>query len=223
MKKAPQFSFHFISNDTLDLCYLFKFILALKIPSFEGLSGYDLNKVLSRFFKGNKMIFICLLMIFYNNGSAQFFHSFSPIAYSKNGLTATGGNAIIINGKSKCLIVASGISSLNIANNGNGVFSTVCKEVSPIANFAASAVSMILFPNPVISEAKIMFTGQVDADLSCQIRVMNIEGKIFLNKLVLMKEVQVGYMFQAGLYPAGTYLVTVEFMNKLYTMKLIKL
>lgn len=169
------------------------------------------------------MIFICLLMFSYYHGTAQFFHSFSPIAYSKNGLTATGGNTIIINGKSKCLIVASGISSLNIANNGNGIFSTVCKEVSPIANVAGTSVSMILFPNPVISEAKIIFTGQVDANLSCQISVMNIEGKLLLNKIVLMKEVQIGYMFQAGLFPAGTYLVAVEFMNKVYTMKLIKL
>ena len=41
--------------------------------------------------------------------------------------------------------------------------------------------------------------------------------------MVPMKDIQAGYMINAGAYAAGTYVVTLDFMNQRYNVKMIKL
>lgn len=174
-----------------------------------------------RFNKGTYLIIIMLLAC--STGMAQMSLSFSPIAFSSGGVTATGGTPIIVEGKGKCLTTSNGVSSLTIAYNNKGVFDAGCTEVPPVANITNVSVSLKLYPNPTNGPATLKCEGQFDANLSCQVRIISMDGKMMMSQMVLMKEVQAGYTINAGAYAAGTYVVVVEFMNQRYSKTLIKL
>ena len=156
-------------------------------------------------------------------GKSQMSLSFSPIAFSTSGVTATGGTPLIINGAGKCLTVGSGLSSLTIAYNNNGTFGESCKEVAPIAAINNISVSLKLYPNPTNGPVTIKCEGQFDANLYCQLRVFTLEGRMMMNKMVLMQEIKAGYLINANNYAAGTYVITIDFMNERYNTKMIKL
>ena len=174
-----------------------------------------------RFKKG--IYFFIIMLLTCSTGIAQMSLSFSPIAFSNSGVTATGGTPIITSGKSKCLTVSSGLSALTITYNSKGIFGAACKETPPVANITNISVSLKLYPNPTNGPATLKCEGQFDANLSCQVRIMSIEGRMMMSQMVLMKDVQVGYMINAGAYAAGTYVVSIDFMNQRYNTKLIKL
>jgi len=171
--------------------------------------------------KGTYLIIIMLLAC--ATGMAQMSFTASPIAFSNAGVSASGGNLIIIDGKGKCLSVASGLSTLTIINNNKGNFGAACLETPPVANIANVSVHLNLYPNPTNGPATLKCDGQFDANLSCQVRIMSMEGKMMMSQVVPMKDVQAGYMINAGAYAAGTYVVTLDFMNQRYNTKMIKL
>lgn len=117
---------------------------------------------------------------------AQRLISFFPIALSYSGATATGGTPIIINGK--CLTVAGGLFALTITTNNKGNYGAVCM----MANVTNVSVSLKLYPTN--HPATLKCEDQFDADLSCQVRIMRIEGRIMMSQMVLIKEVQAGYI-----------------------------
>ena len=162
-------------------------------------------------------------MLIFTAGKAQYATPFtmSPIASSTGGIVITG-TPIVVNGTGKCLTVNSGLSTLNINNNGKGTFGASCVETAPVAT-VISVTSVTLYPNPTQGMTILKCAGQFDANLSCQIRVISIDGKPMMSKMVPMKDVVAGYQINAAGYPAGNYVVTMEFMNQQYSVKLIKL
>lgn len=158
-------------------------------------------------------------------GAAQMTMSFrfSPIATSNSTLTMNGGNPIIFNGEGKCVTMSSGMSVLTIANNSKGEFGVGCKEVPPVANVTAVSIAMLVFPNPTSGVATLKCEGQFDANLSAQVRVISMEGKIMMGQMVPMKEIKSGFLINADRYPAGTYVISMDFMNQRYNTKFIKL
>jgi hypothetical protein len=148
--------------------------------------------------------------------------SISPIA-SSNGIIALSCSPIIISGTSKCLNVSSGMSTLNVNNYGKGVFGASCVENPPVATVSVSLTSIQLYPNPTHNTSILKCDGQFDANLSCQVRVMSIDGRMMMSQMVPMKDVQAGYTINANNYAAGTYIVTIDFMSQQYSKKLIKL
>ena len=149
--------------------------------------------------------------------------SFSPIAFSNSGVTAAGGSSIIINGSSKCLTTGNGLNALTIVYNNKGAFAESCKEVAPVANITNVSVSLKLYPNPTNGPVTLKCEGQFDANLYSQIRITSMDGRTMFSQLVLMRDIQSGYLLNVAAYPAGTYAVSIDFMNQRYNSKLIKM
>lgn len=173
----------------------------------------------------NKVIYLFIVLLFAcTAGMGQgMVLRFSPVGGSATGLTASSGSPIIMNGAGKCVTSASGLSVLTIANNGKGEFQAACKEVAPVATTLTVSVALNVYPNPTHGLATLKCEGQFDNNLSAQVRVMSIEGKMMMSQMVPMKDIQAGFVINASSYAAGTYVVTMDFMNERYSKKLIKL
>ena len=172
----------------------------------------------------NKGVYLFIILLLASTiGMAQMSLSFSPIAFSKSGVTASGGSPIIIQGKNNCVTVGSGLSALTIAYNNKGEYGVACKEIPPVAHVSNVSVSLKLYPNPTNGPATLKCEGQFDANLSCELRIISLDGKMMMSQMVLMKDVQAGYMINAAAYAAGIYVVSLDFMNQRYNLKLIKL
>jgi hypothetical protein len=174
--------------------------------------------------KKGTYLFIALLLAF-TTGMAQMSMPFSmaPIASSGGVLTSSGGNPIVMDGKGKCLSVTSGLRTLEVTANNSGIFGASCAETPPVATVLVELTNINLYPNPTHSTSILKVEGQFDANLSCQIKVFSIEGRMMFSQMVPMKEVKVGYTINAGAYAAGNYVVSIDFMDQHYTRKLIKL
>ncbi len=161
------------------------------------------------------MLFACVA------GKAQMGFIFSPMGSSTNAYTATS-NPISIEGKGSCISVGSGLTSLRIANNGKGSFGAGCVETPPVATVTDFSVSLNLYPNPTHGMTTIKANGQFDESLSCQVKIMSIDGRMMMNKMVPMKEIKAGFVFDASSFAVGTYVVVIEFMNQRYPVKFIR-
>lgn len=164
-----------------------------------------------------------MLMLACITGMAQATYSLSPFAMSAGAVTATGGSPFVGDGKGKCLNVSSGLSTLSQATNAKGVFGAACVETAPVATVLVSLTSLKVYPNPTQTTSILKCEGQFDANLSCQVRILSIEGKPMMSQMVPMKELQAGYTLNVASYAAGTYVVSVDFMSQHYNLKLIKL
>jgi len=170
--------------------------------------------------KATYIVIIMLLAAI--SGKAQMIYSISPVAGSSKGM-AFSMNPINVSGGSKCLVSGSGLSTMMIANNGKGAFNDGCKEIPPVATVEEFSVSLNIYPNPTHGPATIKCSGQFDENLSCQIRILSMDGKVMFNKMVSMKEVKAGYQVNAASYAVGTYAVVIDFMNHHYSLKLMKM
>lgn len=164
-----------------------------------------------------------MLMLACVTGMAQATYSISPFAMSAGAVTATGGSPFVGDGKGKCLNVSSGLSTLSQATNAKGVFGAACVETAPVATVLVSLTSLKVYPNPAHTTSILKCEGQFDANLSCQVRILSIEGRPMMSQMVPMKDLQAGYTLNVASYAAGTYVVSVDFMNQHYNLKLIKL
>jgi hypothetical protein len=174
--------------------------------------------------KGTYLI-ICLLLAC-ATGMAQMTvpYNMSPIAVSSGNFTANGGNPIVNDGKSKCLNVSSGLNTMTAASTGGrGAFGGSCVEVTPVASVLISFKDLNVFPNPTHGLSIVKCEGQFDVNLSCQLTITSMEGRVMSNQMVLMKDMVAGFQINASAYAAGTYIVSVAFMNQTYSKKLIKL
>jgi hypothetical protein len=171
--------------------------------------------------KGTYLIIILLLAC--TTGMAQMNAPFSmsPIATTGT-MVSNGGTPIVLDGNGKCLSVSSGLSTLNISNNGKGVFGASCVETAPVAP-VITLTSLNVYPNPTHSTSILKCEGQFDANLFCQVRIISIDGRTMMNQMVAMKDLQAGYTLNVSSYAAATYIVNVSFMNQNYNKKLIKL
>jgi hypothetical protein len=147
--------------------------------------------------------------------------SFSPIASSSAAGTVTSG-PFVLAGKGKCFTASSGLAVLGIANNVDGEFGKGCEEKPPVADVVNFELSLRLYPNPATGPVTLKCEGNFDENLSCQIRVISMDGRTMMSQMVPMKEVKAGYMFNTATYAAGTYGVVIDFMNHRYNVKLIK-
>ena len=171
-----------------------------------------------------KYLFISLLFAFaMTKGQIVGAYNMSPIVGSKTNVSSNGGNSLVLSGKDKCLVVTSGLGVMTGNNNGKGVFGASCVETAPASSMLVSLSSLNVYPNPTHGSSILKCAGNFDANLFCQVRVMSMEGRVIMNKMVSMKAVQTGYIIQAGMYPTGSYVVNVDFMNLQYNLKLIKL
>jgi hypothetical protein len=172
--------------------------------------------------KGTYLLIIILLAC--TSGMAQITAPFSmsPIASSNGIISSNGGSPIVMTGTSKCLTVSSGLNALNMSNSSRGNFGASCAEIPPAA-VLVSITSLKVFPNPTHSTSILKCEGQFDANLSCQVRIVGMDGKMLMNQMVPMKELVTGYTINASNYPVGTYVVSVDFMSQQYALKLIKL
>ena len=135
-----------------------------------------------------------------------------------------GGSPISSEGNSKCLSVAvGGIRSLEVKMNAKGKFGASCEEVAPVATPLITLTDLNLYPNPTHGKSLLKCTGQFDANLSCLVRVISMDGKMMISKMVPMKELTIGFTIDASSYAVGTYAVTIDFMNQHESRKLIKL
>jgi hypothetical protein len=151
---------------------------------------------------------------------AQLMTSFSSSAIGGMNGSVAVSVPILMNGKGKCLAVSNGISTLNIAENGNGIFGNSCKETVPAAPFS---LSLTVYPNPTRGMSLLKCQGSFDADLSCLVKVVAMDGKIVLNKVTPMTSIQSGLMINISEQVAGNYTVIIEVMNRRYNLRLIKL
>ncbi|MEO8173075.1 MAG: T9SS type A sorting domain-containing protein [Sediminibacterium sp.] len=174
--------------------------------------------------KGTYLVIIMLLAC--TTGMAQMSTPFimTPIAITSGSTSLVGGSPITMEGGSKCLTVSTGgIRSLETRLNGTGKFGASCEEVAPVATPLITLTSINLYPNPTRTTTMLKCEGQFDANLSCQIRVISMDGKVMMSQMVPMKDLQAGLMINASSYAVGTYAVTIDFKNEHYSKKLIKL
>lgn len=164
-----------------------------------------------------------MLMLACVTGMAQATYSISPFAMSAGAVTATGGSPFVGDGKGKCLNVSAGLSTLSQATNAKGVFGAACAETAPVATVLVSLTSLKVYPNPTHTTSILKCEGQFDANLSCQVRILSIDGRPMMSQMVPMKELQAGYTLNVASYAAGNYVVSVDFMSQHYNLKLIKL
>ncbi len=147
----------------------------------------------------------------------------TPIAITSGTTSMVGGSPIVFDGSGKCLIVSTGgLRGFETRMNSNGKFGASCEEVAPVATPLISLTSLNVYPNPAHTLTTLKCEGQFDVNLSALIRVISMDGKIMMNKMVPMKEVKAGYVIDASSYAVGTYAVTLDFMNQHGATKLIK-
>lgn len=168
------------------------------------------------------MVVLGLLLVC-GAASAQMNFVMAPISLSNSQATGIGGTPVIVNGQGKCLVVTSGIGALAISNNGKGVFGASCVETAPVAPVTLTLTDLKLYPNPTHNISILKCEGQFDVNLSSMVRVVSMEGRVMMSQMLSMKDLQAGYTLDASKYVAGTYVVTVDFMNQHYSRKLIKL
>ena len=168
--------------------------------------------------------FLITIMLACTTGMAQMSAPFSmsPIASSNGISSSNGGSPIVMTGSGKCLNVSSGLNALNMSNSARGSFGASCEEKPPAAEMV-SITSLNVFPNPTLSTSVLKCDGKFDANLSCQLRIVGMDGKVMMSQMVLMKELVTGYTINASAYPAGAYVVSIDFMSQQYARTLIKL
>lgn len=168
---------------------------------------------------------LVILMLAFTTGIAQMSvpYSMSPIISSTAALTSNGGSPIVMSGNGPCLVVTSGLSTMVTSSNGHGVFGAGCVEKAPVATVLVSLTSLNVYPNPTHGISILKCEGKFDANLSGRITIMGFDGRTMMSQVVPMKEVQAGYQINAAAYAAGTYVISLDFMNQHYTVKLIKL
>ena len=170
-----------------------------------------------------KIYIILLMTLLCNFGKAQIVTSFNilPIVSALETEVVSGGNPISITGNGKCLqVTGGGIGVFTLGLNEQGLFGASCKETAPIANITASFSA---YPNPTHGQCFIKCAGLFDAGLSCQLQITGMDGKMFLSSIVTMSDLQAGYALNLAGYSSGTYLVSVNLMGRIYTLKLVKL
>lgn len=173
--------------------------------------------------RGLYLVIALVLASFTGMAQSAMPYTMTPVAiYSKGGM-AIAGESVVFDGKGKCLSVASGLRAYEVASNNKGVFGASCVETPPVATVLMELTSIKVFPNPTHSTSILKCEGQFDATLSCQVRVFSMEGRVMMSQMVTMKDVQAGYTINANAWASGNYVVSVDFMNQHYTLKLIKL
>jgi hypothetical protein len=177
-----------------------------------------------RFNKGTYLVLALLLTC--TAGMAQMTaNSFriSPIVMTSASSTTMGGTIAVFGGGNKCLTVSTGLSTLTtIATNGTGKFGASCAEVVPVAD-VLTITSLTVYPNPTHSLTTLKCDGVFDANLFGQVRIISMDGRVVMSQMVAMQELKAGFVINAASFAAGTYVVSVDFMNKHYTTKLIKI
>ncbi len=159
-------------------------------------------------------------------GIAQTAASFiiTPIAITSGKTSLIGASPVTMDGGNKCLTVSTGgLRAMEVVMNGNGKFGASCEEVPPVATPLITLTSINIFPNPTHTTTTLKCEGQFDVNLSAMVRVISMDGKIMMSKMISMKELKAGYLIDASSYAVGTYAVTVNFMNQMESRKLIKL
>lgn len=137
--------------------------------------------------------------------------------------TTMGGSVAVFNGGGKCLNVASGLSTVStVATNGKGEFGASCAEIVPVAD-VLTITSLTVYPNPTHSLTTLKCDGVFDANLFGQVRIISMDGRVMMSQMIPMQDLKAGHILNVASYAAGTYVVSVDFMNKHYTTKLIKI
>ncbi|NCI49247.1 T9SS type A sorting domain-containing protein [Sediminibacterium roseum] len=175
----------------------------------------------------NKGIYLVLALLFAcTTGMTQMTAaSFkrSPVAMITTSSTTIGGTVAVFNGGNKCLNVVSGLSAIStIATNGTGKFGASCAEVAPVAD-VLTITSITVYPNPTHSLTTLKCDGVFDANLFGQVRIISMDGRVMMSQMIPMQDLKAGHILNVASYAAGTYVVSVDFMNKHYTTKLIKI
>ena len=165
-----------------------------------------------------KLTYIIVFLVLACAGKAQMSISFLG---TNSGIIATP--SVNISGSGKCLSIGGSASALNIANNGTGLFQAACQEKPPVADTMRFSLSLNVYPNPTRGSAMLKAAGEFDQNLQCLVKVMAMDGKVMLGQMVPMSKVKAGYMINANSWAAGIYVVTVELMNKRYSLQLSKL
>jgi hypothetical protein len=169
-----------------------------------------------------KAIYIMIIVMLASVAGKAQMGMFSPMASSAGGYTTTA-SPFIVDGKGKCLVAGSGLTALRVATHSKGSFGAGCVETPPVATPTEFSVSLGLYPNPTRGMTTIKAVGgQFDPSLSCQIRIMSVDGKIMLNKMVPMSEMKTGFVFDASAFAVGTYVAIIEFMNQRFPVKFIR-
>ena len=161
-----------------------------------------------------------------STGMAQTASSFvmNPISITSGRTSIVGGSPIIMDGNGKCLTVSTGgLRGLETRMNSNGKFGASCAEVAPVATPLITLTSINIFPNPTHSKTTLKCEGQFDENLSALVRVISMDGKAMMSKMISMKELKAGYVIDASSYAVGNYAVTVAFMDQNQSRILIKL
>lgn len=140
---------------------------------------------------------------------------------TNGGIVATP--SVNVSGSSKCLVIGGAAAALNIAHNGTGLFNPNCEEKPPLADTMRLSMSLNVYPNPTRGSAMLSATGTFDQNLSCLIKVVDLNGKVMLGEMVPMSKLKAGHKINANSWAAATYVVIVELMNKRYSLRLSKL
>ena len=159
-----------------------------------------------------------VLVLACTTGKAQMSISFLS---TNSGIISTP--FVNIGGSAKCLSIGGSAAALGIANNGTGLFQAGCQEKPPVADTIAFSLSLSVYPNPTRGSALLKASGDFDANLFCQVKVIAMDGKVLLGQNVAMSKIKAGYSIDASYLAQGTYTVVVELMNKRYTLRLIKI
>jgi hypothetical protein len=110
-----------------------------------------------------------------------------------------GGSPIVFDGSGKCLVVSTGgLRTMEKVMNSTGKFGASCEEVPPVATPLITLTSINVFPNPTHTTTTLKCEGQFDVNLSAMVRVISMDGKIMMSKMIPMKELKAGYIIDAS-------------------------
>jgi hypothetical protein len=163
-------------------------------------------------------IIVALMVLASVSGKAQMSISFLS---SNGGIISTP--SMNLGGTSKCLVIGGSAASLNVANNGTGAFDQSCKEKPPVADTMKFSLSLNMYPNPTRGSTTLKASGDFDENLFCVVKVIALDGKILFGERIQMSKIKAGFKINGDRWAAGTYVVTVELMNKRYSLQLSKL
>jgi len=168
-----------------------------------------------------KQAFFCVLVLLCIACKSMYAQIAFSFLTKNQGVISTP--SVNVAGNVKCVLLSGSAATLNIANNGRGLFKEACEELPALGAMKIVSISLNLFPNPVRNDAVLKAIGVFDSAIPCLIKLISRDGKNLFVESRTLRDLQTGYKIQATRLSPGTYFVVLEVLDQKYVLQFARL